>query len=292
MRIKLKGSSGVSILFKNNKGIKIVRKQSEKKEQIDRLKVQYSKHIFLSKLNNDLLRSNKPVLFNIPQIISSGNEGGNFFYEYKFVEGVSLSEALSLKSTNQLIKLIDKLVLIIKYFSTNSEYFELSYENRKFEDVLTDKIVNVCNILNLDSSIKNKLLSKLSSVNIPTNKTLCHGDLSFENIIVDKKDNIWLIDCIGTFYPHYWTDLSKLFQDIEGEWYSLKHKVKPDRFKNKQLTNYLKKRINEFDKDYIKSHNFFMAMIFLRILPYLKDQSKQKKILRKINSYLDKKSMN
>ena len=53
MRSKLKGSSGVSILFKNVKGIKVVRKQSEKKEQIERLKVQHKKHLFLSEQKNE-----------------------------------------------------------------------------------------------------------------------------------------------------------------------------------------------------------------------------------------------
>ncbi len=279
MKSRLKGSSGVSISFKTINGIKIVRKQSEKKEQIGRLKVQYEKHIFLSKQKNNL--------FKIPQIINSGSRKNLFFYEYKFIEGFSMSEVLSLKPTDQLIKIMDKLVLIVKYFSKNVEYFERSFENRKFKDILVDKVLRVSDTLHLDKNIKDKFLTNLKLITIPTNKTLYHGDLSFENIIIDKKDDIWLIDCIGTFYPHYWTDLSKLFQDIEGEWNYLKHGIKLDRKKNQELTNYLKKRIVEFDKGYIQSHNFFMAMIFLRTLPYLKNESKKEKILKKIKNYLD-----
>lgn len=279
MRTKLRGSSGISIFLKNQSGEKIVRKQTAKKAQIERLKIQYKKHLFLLKKKN--------TLFNIPPIINHGTKENIFFYEYKYIEGITMSEALSSKSYEQLTKILTKLFLIVKYFSKNNDFFETFYKKISFNKVLKDKIFNICDSLTLEKSIRNKFLSKLKYINIQTNKTLYHGDLSFDNIILDKKDNIWLIDCIGTFYPHYWTDLSKLFQDIEGEWFQLKHGIKLDKEKNRKLTNYLKEKISKFDKNYLKHHNFFMAVIFLRILPYLKNKSKKEKVLEKIIKYLN-----
>lgn len=277
----LKGSSGINIYFyTNSKGVKIVRKVSYSKKQIPRLKTQYEKHLFLSKQKNDL--------FRIPKIVNTGNKNGSFFYEYTYIEGSSMVQILIDKSTEELTYLLDKLSLITKYFSCQNKYFENSYKNSDFKYILKEKILDVCKKELLDEKLKEKLITKLESLKLPQIKTLSHGDLSFDNIIVDKKNNIWLIDYIGTFYPHYWLDIAKLFQDIEGGWYELKHKVKLDKSKINYLTNHLKKRVSIFDRDYLKNHNFLMSIIFLRILPYLKSKSEKKKILEKINAYIKK----
>lgn len=280
-KILLKGSSGINIYFyTDSSGIKVVRKETTTKEQIIRLKTQYQKHIFL--LNK------KNALFHIPKVLNKGYKNGHFFYEYQYIEGSSMMEVLINKPTEKLILLLDKLVLIVKYFSTQNKYYENFYQGRHFKYALKEKILNVSNKENLSEKLKIKLLTKLKALNTPQNKTLSHGDLSFDNIIVDKKNNVWLIDYIGTFYPHYWLDIAKLFQDIEGGWYQLKHGGIVDKNKVNKLTNHLKKKIYTLDRDYLKNHNFLMSIIFLRILPYLKSNSKKRKILKKINAYLEK----
>lgn len=275
--IKLKGSSGVDILFyTNNRGIKVVRKKTNKKEQIDRLRIQFEKHKFL--LNH------KNYLFNIPEILNHGFDGQLFFYEYRFIEGSTMTQAFIDKSNKQLSKLMGDLLLITQYFSKQNEFYEVSRIDKELKEILHEKIIS--NSDHLVLNLKEKFLDILEKLNLPFKKTMYHGDLTFENIIVDKKNKIWLIDCIGTFYPHYWFDLSTLFQDIEGEWSHIKHGVKLNKEKVEYFTNYLKKNIATFDKEYLKNHNFLMALKFLRTLPYLKNSSKKMRVIQKISDYL------
>ena len=278
--IKIKGSSGVNIYFyKNRKGVQIVRKETVKKEQIYRLKIQYEKHIFLSKYKNDL--------FKIPEVINRGFRNGNFFYEYIYIYGNSLSQNLFTKSVKELTKTIDQLAAITEYFSKKNKYFEKEFKNKGFKSSLKEKILTVSSSLNLEQKFQKKLLDNFEKIKFPILKTLHHGDLSFENIIIDKEKKIWLIDYIGTSYPHYWWDLAKMFQDIEGGWSYIKYGIKLDEKKAKYFTEYLKNNISFFDKEYLKYHNFLMAIIFLRILPYLKSKSKRTLVLKKINDYLN-----
>lgn len=275
---KLKGSSGVNISFRKSGRFKIVRKQSVKKEQIERLETQYEKHLFLLKQRNNL--------FHIPEILNQDfDENGLFFYEYRYIEGKEMTKIFLEKSNKSLLSLIDNLLAITKYFSWQKKFYEVSHINIKFKDILYEKIIS--NSDHLEINLKINFLNIFKKLEFPDEKTMCHGDLTFENIIVDKKNRIWLIDCIGTFYPHFWLDISTLFQDIEGEWSSIKYGIKLEREKSKYFTNYLKQNISFLDKNYLKMHNFLMALKFLRILPYLKNKFKREKVLKKISSYLN-----
>lgn len=49
-------------------------------------------------------------------------------------------------------------------------------------------------------------------------ETLCHGDLTLENILLTTGKSIAFIDCDESFASSYWLDFGKLFQDIDGHW--------------------------------------------------------------------------
>jgi len=107
--------------------------------------------------------------------------------------------------------------------------------------------------------------------------TLCHGDLTMDNIIYDERNSIcYLIDFLDNYIEHYWFDIVKLFQDIEGMWYSFRN---PDI----DLNNILPKMEfmkNQLDEDLVEKEEFykeyrylFLAINFARILPYANPES-------------------
>ena len=55
--------------------------------------------------------------------------------------------------------------------------------------------------------------------------TAVHGDLTFENILVGRGGQLWLIDAIDSPFDHYWLDWAKLFQECEGRWHA--HRGRP-----------------------------------------------------------------
>lgn len=276
--ILLSGNSGSDVLlYRDQYGHFLVKKQSKNSTQSNRLLQQYKKHIFLSRLQNEF--------FKIPCIVKKGFKDGLFFYEYRYIDGVDLIHYLQKEEAEDMMRVINKLFRIIEDFSKKEIYFETEYESIAFTKAFEDKITINSATVNLPRQLKNKLLQLSKRMNSINKKTLCHGDLTFDNIIIDKDKNLWLIDCLGGFYPHYWLDIIRLFQDTEGEWYKIKHKMKIDEKKVADLNQYVKSKVNELDKEYVKNHNFFMAVTFLRIMPYMKTALDKKKILRKIEAF-------
>jgi aminoglycoside phosphotransferase len=49
-------------------------------------------------------------------------------------------------------------------------------------------------------------------------RSLCHGDLTLENIMLTADREIVFIDCDETWVSSYWLDAAKLFQDFDGHW--------------------------------------------------------------------------
>ncbi len=61
-----------------------------------------------------------------------------------------------------------------------------------------------------------RLLMVRDWVGIP--ETLCHGDLTLENILLTAGKSVAFIDCDESFASSFWLDFGKLFQEIDGHW--------------------------------------------------------------------------
>jgi hypothetical protein len=101
----------------------------------------------------------------------------------------------------------------------------------------------------------------------PSGATAAHGDLTFENILVGRRGQLWLIDTIDSPFDHYWVDWSKLFQECEGRWHA--HR---GRAISTSVTWWLRNRwlraAASLSPDYPSRHYVFLALTFARILPY------------------------
>lgn len=279
-KLNLSGNSGNTVFcYKNKSGSLVVRKQSKNKIQSERLFKQYEKHLFFSKQKNKL--------FKVPLILDKGFINKLFYYEYGYVKGDNFLTFIKTEKIEDAKKIIDKFVNIIKEFSKNKIYFEKEYKNITFNSVLKNKITTNFKLLKVNHLVEDKLLKLLEKVKTTKEKTLSHGDFTFDNIIIDQEKNLWLIDFLAGFYPHYWLDIVRLFQNTQGEWYKIKYKMDIDKKKITLLDEYIKSKIENLDKDYMKNHSFFMALNFLRILPYMSEISEKNKVLQKIESFVN-----
>src|SRR5204863_8802633 len=95
--------------------------------------------------------------------------------------------------------------------------------------------------------------------------TLCHGDLTLENMMVDRDGQIWAIDLLDAPYEHYWFDFAKLNQDLEGGWY-LRHQPAISAAVRQYLRERCLSTVLELDSSYESVHNPLMAITFARIL--------------------------
>ena len=113
---------------------------------------------------------------------------------------------------------------------------------------------------------------------------VCHGDLTFENIIIAKQD-IYLIDFLDTFLETPLADVSKLFQDLIVGWSFREKILKGSINENEQIKiHYFKNSLCENIKQTVNWEyvNIYLIIDLLRIIPYTKQREIYKFILEAI----------
>lgn len=279
---RLFGFSGNDIfVYRDWDDVYVVKKQAMNEQQSLRLQKQYQKHLFFQKIQTNY--------FKVPTVLNHGFGRELFFYEYKFVDGQSLVEYFIDNDIKSILPVLNKLIEIIKDFKKENIYFEKEYSEKDFIKALREKIITNFEKLSLGQNYnyKIKMLNYIKKIEFSKKISLNHGDLTFDNIIVDPKGELWLIDYSGNFYPHYWLDLATLFQDLDGSWHEIKHAIKIKSEKKLKLSSYLKNKISNLDPNYLEHHNFFMALIFLRILPYTQSENMRKEVLTRFEKFVN-----
>jgi serine/threonine protein kinase len=219
----LRGHSGCSLEL-TDKGI--VRKTSKNKLYNERLYFQIEKQKYFS----------HPIL-QTPRVLETGIKNGLFYCDMEYIPGVSFQEYCSYTPYDEAKKLFEKLL-------TTDEATK----------DCTKEIYEKCLSL---SGFPMEILDEVSWV-IPVGS--CHGDLTFENILI-KDNNIYVIDFLDSFVESSLIDQSKLMQDTFCAW----------SFREKNYTPwhhlYL---LNNLIHD---KRNYILLLIHLyRILPYSNTQ--------------------
>jgi len=276
---ELEGFSGNSVnLLQKESGEYVISKRAKKKGSNERMLKQYEKHNFFhSKVNS--------AFFSTPAILQSGEKDGMFFYEYVYVEGVSLRHFIEVHDIGKIKNVLEKVVSIMRFFS-EEQIFPDSYIGGDLKAAVRNKIEKNAAICELDERMVKKMLTKLEYLSVDTEHSLSHGDFTLDNIIIDTQDHIWLID-YDIFFPHYWFDISKFFQDMGGKWHTLVSGETQSNNKMLYIQDYLLNKISTFDERYLQAHNFLMALVFLRLYPYARTEESKSALHKKITDYIN-----
>ncbi len=266
----LKGFSGCKIDLYSENGNHFVRKISASLNYNNRLKRQMDKQqYFFDNLSSDKISA--------PKVLRSGVLNDLFYFDMEYIRGFNLVDHIYDVNFRELEGVAESLCNIINIMK-KSVIEGGSFEFNKMEDKLGSLIYlfeNKKSRLDINLLIElKKLLSNIEKKD-KIKSTFCHGDLTMENIIFDKDTKkIFLIDFLDSFIDHYWMDITKLFQDIEGKWYKFRN---PDinlvNFfpKMEFVGDFIKKNILTNEEIYNKNHPLFLALNFARILPYAQD---------------------
>ena len=252
---KFAGNSGCELIIFSKKGYK-VRKISNSKKTSERLVEQYQKIINFKKFQNII----------VPKIFNHGIINKKFYYDMEYFNSVNFSEMI-LKDSYQ-----NSHKSLIKIF----EY--LTFCKKKALEKNFPKFIFEKKISELEKNIKNKdksLIKVISSLkkfnwkNIPI--SISHGDLTMENILINKDDLIF-IDLSKNFIDSYYLDLSKLLFDFICCWSFRFHNngkgnIELDTLKNRYI-NFL---LENFDQNEIKNIKMLTLIDFLRVINYTKN---------------------
>ncbi len=291
--IRLEGYSGYEVtLLSDRRGNYFVKKKAKRLEQNPRLIAQYKKHVFFA--------SKKNASFSVPEVTGQGYERGLFWYSYRFIEGVTLLHFVETEPLSRVRLALDKTLGVLEAYEKDPVHFESGVQH--FPRALNKKISESYERIkdtNLPPNLLKKFKTQARRISYPTAPTLCHGDFTLDNIIVDRDLRLWLIDFVEIFYPHWWFDISKFFQDVDGGWYELTRGVRLQYNKLMYTRDYLLAGIHDIDKRYKPAHSFFVALHLLRNIPFLKNsthfsaeeaEAKREAVVEKIHALLDHKS--
>lgn len=226
--IPLTGNSGCKISIIDNFTI---RKQSKSIEYNDRLLKQIQKQKLFT---HSILKT--PKIYNI------GKENDLLFFDMEYIKGQNFYDFCIVQKFNQIEQII-KL-----FFPTKNK-------------INTTNVYNL--LLNKCKLLDNFPLHILDEVSWNCELKTCHGDFTFENIII-SNDEIYLIDFLDSFLESPIIDESKMMQDTYCFW----------SYRNKTYTPihnlFLINELLETKQNYI-----LLLVHLYRIVPYANEDTKR-----------------
>ncbi len=274
MEIEVKGHSGCSVNILSTAGGRtlVIDKSTEDKSYFNRLLLQARKqekageqeyqHIRIPKIER-IVQDDRHVSI-IMEYVYSRNfieyfEGAGFEQISYFIKALRLFVDSEIKASPVVeVKssiILDKLRDVEEKVKSNSNLHD-------------DEI------LQLMEDSHNEFYSTIRGENISLPVGLCHGDLTFSNILFNGN-NYYLIDFLDSFIESPLMDIVKIRQDSCYGWSQLMYIHDYDRIRLKLICEKIDKEIDSYYRKYDwyrKYYKIMQLMNFLRVLQYAKEK--------------------
>lgn len=264
--VPLGGFSGASVvLLRLKDGTNVVRKSAQLASQSSALRAQASRQTWLR-----LALMGK---VNVAEIINDGFKDGLYWFDMHYVEGRDTTTHLIYGSFEDAEIFTKRLqAMLVELASLPS--FRKPPDDWAFVDALTAKLNEINGRTNgrfrhLVAPLAELIASAPDQVLAPS---FAHGDLTFENILIDRHGQLCLIDPIDSPFEHRWMDWTKLFQDCEGRWHLHRRRELPLSV-SWRLRESLIQFVGLLDPGYRSIHYLLLGLTFARILPYAETDS-------------------
>ncbi len=217
-----------------------------------------------------------------PRVLEHGEIDGRFYFDMEFVRGTDGVSYLRRATYAQVEALSDR---FCRYLETVAAQAPDHASSGSLFEALFGKLCEVQQRTSLiDDATLAALFMSLERLRARTAglaTTRCHGDLTLENIVVDDRGQVWLLDLLDAPFEHYWQDLAKLHQDLAGGWYLRSHPPIA-----RYVLDYVSRRLlaaaTQLDPSYVEIHPVLLACTFVRILPYVRTPEEQQFVKQRI----------
>ena len=262
--MSIKGHSGCKLLLIENNGGSYIRKISADISYNIRLQMQCEK------------QSNfKHSQICTPEVFGNGYIDDLFYFDMEYINGLSFSDFIIKKSFKESNLIFDKLLSFIESNCLNTFVDPSGFITQKIEE-LSSKIIIDQNIIDFINEYKN--------IKIPNG--YCHGDFTFENIII-HNNQIYLIDFLDSYIDSPIIDLSKIYQDLHLNW---SNRMKNIDFLSSVRNLYFKNHLDSFVNSNVlfdvNSVRLQQILTILRILPYTRNMCLYTKLSCKISQLI------
>jgi thiamine kinase-like enzyme len=262
------GHSGASLVLLRRNDRLFLRKMASHPAQNHRLRQQKDKQAFFAAAGVDTA-----------QVLDFGFSGGLFYFDMAYIPALSLADQCSLG----IAQAAPELASFVEFWLTR---MQVTQNGEIGPALLVDKLHRVvahCGenaaLILLMPKIETigKRLASLAWPALP--RSLCHGDLTLDNILADDDGELFLIDFDVPDLSSYWLDLAKLYQDLAGHW-CLRHlAVKANGMGRhhhaalalQQLQGGIDAVVDAVMPEFMPYMPLLVAMNLLRTLPYCRE---------------------
>ncbi len=265
----LGGHSGCHIfLCETDDNRLFVRKIARDQEYNQRLQRQAEKQKEFSSLH-----------IKTPSVLAEGVDiSGNYYFDMEYVQGVTLAEYMKRIEIGKIRGLVG--MIIDEIFS-----HQMTAGTCDTEKIFLEKINGLIGPAGDERGpfymAKDKLLMHDWS---HIRQSVCHGDLTLENIIV-KNNEMYYIDFLDSFFDSYILDIATLLQDVQVMW-SYRRDTKMHVNTSIRLIIFrdlLKDMLQEQSETEYREVLYALLLKLARIYPYVKDEATK--------DFLDKKTL-
>lgn len=257
----LSGLSGARVVLMTRDGDRwFVRKAARSAADSSRLRRQLEKQLAFGASHDGAMR--------VPHVLGDGEIEGRFYFDMEYIRGTDGVSYLRRASYAEVVSFADRLC---KYLDEAASRPAREPPQTTLFDALYSK---VCDVQRRTSELDGDTLARLflglealRDLTAGLLPTMCHGDLTLENLVIDDDGTFWLLDFLDAPFEHWWQDVTKLHQDLEGGWYLRSHPPVA-----RCVLDYLSRRMitaaTGHNPNYAAIHSVLLACTFVRILPY------------------------
>jgi len=276
---QLSGLSGARVyMMTRDDRTWFVRKGAATSEHNERLQRQAQKQ--------SALRVGLPGVVRTPRILDEGTIDGRYYFDMEVVQGVDAATYLRTSDYAGVRRFTAELCDYLRAAAALPPLL-MPASPRTLFDYLYSR---VCDVQALTSALSAEVLSSvlvgLDQVRASADPqmTLCHGDLTLENIVVDHDGRLWFLDLLDAPFESYRQDVAKLHQDLDGGWY-LRRQPAIARCVGEYVGKLIFQTAARLDPSYGTLHPVLMAATFIRIIPYVPDAESRAFVLERVAHY-------
>jgi len=275
---QLSGLSGAEVFLMTKDGQHwFVRKAAREPAASDRLRGQARKQAAFDRELNGVICT--------PRILDEGEVEGRFFFDMEFVRGPDGTSYLRRATYAEVTDFAERMCEYLRIASSkpplpggrNVRLFDALY-SKVCEVQQNTRLISAENLSHLFLALER--VHRLGDLRA----TLCHGDLTLQNIVIGHDGKIWVVDLLDSPFEHYWQDVAKLHQDLSGGWFLLDQPPVA-----KCVLDFVGGRLMDaaakLHDQYPGLHAMLVACTFVRILPYARTPAERGFVTERIDYF-------
>ena len=277
----LTGLSGADIyLVTRDQKLWFVRKAARNPESSARLRLQHAKQsAFAARIDHAL---------RVPRILGEGEAAGRFFFDMEFVRGTDGASYLRQATYAQVRAFAEHMTAYLGAVAAAAPLAPAA-GTASSGDLFKGLYAKISEVQRKTGLISHDVLSRCFLALEPLTQmqlqpTLCHGDLTLENLVVDDQGQVWAFDLLNAPFEHYWLDIAKIHQDLDGGWYRLRQQ-RIAQCVLQHVSALLLATAEKLQPGYAAVHAVLMATTFIRILPYVSNDADREFVQARIEHY-------